>query len=321
MSNSTRIKVLNEYQNKRRAAQVLAINNRADAYSKFPKLSEYDKQISNIATAFTKRMIAGEDVKGQMQKEIAALIDQKNDYLHSVGLSAAEFEPQYECSLCSDTGFTKSGDCSCLKARIVEENFKSSNIGSALKNQSFATFSLDFYSYEKQPPYPVSPRVHMEKILKQCKKFAYEFDDAEKSLLMTGGTGLGKTFLSTCIAKELLLSGKSVIYISAVDFFKRIENSRFDKDNEDIDLFFGCDLLIIDDLGTEAPSVYTTAVFSDILDRRVVTDKKMILSTNHKIADIEKLYGQRIYSRISGYFDHLVFFGKDIRVQKFLKGN
>lgn len=321
MSNIIRTKILNEYEAKRRAAQMRALNNRADAYKSFPELAEYDKKISNVATAFTKRMIAGEDVKEQMQKEVAAIIGQKNDYLHSVGHSASEFEPQYECKACADTGFVDGGECACLKARMIEENFKNSNIGSALKNQSFDTFSLDFYSYELCPPYPISPRVHMEKIVKKCKTFAFEFDTAEKSLLLTGGTGLGKTFLSTCIARELLLAGKSVIYISAVDFFKRIENARFDKNNTDVDMFFSCDLLIIDDLGTEAPSVYTTAVFSDILDRRVMTDKKMILSTNHKLSEIEKLYGQRIYSRISGYFDHHVFFGKDIRVQKFLKGN
>ncbi len=321
MSNTIRSKILDELEAKRRRAQLDAANTRANTYAAHPELLEYDKKISNIATAFTKRMLAGEDVKDEMHQQISNILKQKNDFLHDLGISIAEFEPRYSCTACSDTGFVGGQDCSCLTARIIEENFKNSNIGSALKNQTFSNFSLDFYSSEIMPPYPISPRSHMQKVLTTCKEFAFNFDDAKKSLLMTGGTGLGKTFLSTSIARELLLSGKSVIYISAVDFFKRIEKSRFDKEDTDVDLFFGCDLLIIDDLGTEAPSGYTTAVFSDILDRRVVTDKKMILSTNHKITEIEKLYGQRIYSRISGYFDHLLFFGKDIRVQKFLKGN
>ncbi len=320
MSNIIRSKLLEEYEARRRSAQLSALNNRKDAYAKYPKLLEFDKKISNVATEFTKRMITGEDVKAEMKKEISEIIAQKNEFLHSVGMSLAEFEPQYTCATCSDTGFVDGGDCPCLRARIIKENFKNSNIGTALKNQTFDNFSLDFYSDEVQPPYPIAPRKHMENIFKKCHEFAFGFDKAKKSLLFTGSTGLGKTFLSTCIARELLLSGKSVIYISAVDFFKRIENSRFDKENTDVELFEKCDLLIIDDLGTEAPSTYTTAVFSDILDKRVISEKKMILSTNHKFSDIEKLYGQRIYSRISGYFEHYLFFGKDIRVQKFLKG-
>lgn len=321
MSNPIRTKILAELESKRRTAQLDAANRRLQIYKTHPELVDFDKQLSNVATAFTKRMIEGENVKDEMQKEIAEIYSKKAEFLHNLGLSVAEFEPRYSCSVCGDTGLTESGDCNCLKVRIIEENFKNSNLGAALKDQSFETFSLDFYSDEVQPPYPISPRANMENNLAVCRGFALNFDSMKKSILLSGGTGLGKTFLSTCVARELLLSGKSVIYISAVDFFKRIENSRFDKDNIDIDMFFGCDLLIIDDLGTEAPSQYTTAVFSDILDRRVNMDKKMILSTNHKISDIEKLYGQRIYSRISGYFEHLLFFGKDIRVQKFLKGN
>ncbi len=321
MSNTIRTKILSELEAKRRRAQLTAANNKLEAYANHPELIDFDKKISNTATAYTKRMIAGEDVKDEMQKEIAKIFSQKANFLHSVGLSAIEFEPKYSCKACNDTGVTDNGDCNCLKARIIEENFKNSNLGALLTNQSFDNFSLEFYPDEVQPPYPISPRANMQKNFSVCRVFASNFNDVQKSLLLTGGTGLGKTFLSTCIARELLFLGKSVVYISAVDFFKRIENSRFDKENVDIDMFFGCDLLIIDDLGTEAPSQYTTAVFSDILDRRVNMEKKLILSTNHKISDIEKLYGQRIYSRISGYFEHLLFFGKDIRVQKFLKGN
>lgn len=321
MSNTIRTKILAELESKRRKAQLDAVNKRMQVYADHPQLADFDKQISNTATVYTRRMIEGEDVKELMKKEISSILSKKADFLHNLGLSLAEFEPRYSCSACKDKGVTDNGDCNCLKARIIQENFKNSNLGAALTNQSFEAFSLDFYSDDVQPPYPISPRTNMQNNLAVCRVFASKFADAKKSLLLAGGTGLGKTFLSTCIARELLLSGKSVIYISAVDFFKRIENSRFDKENVDIDMFFGCDLLIIDDLGTEAPSVYTTAVFSDILDRRVNMGKKLILSTNHKISDIEKLYGQRIYSRISGYFEHLLFFGKDIRVQKFLKGN
>ncbi len=320
MADTVKTKIAAEFEAKRRNARLAAARNKAQAYQNFPELADFDKEISNIATSFTKRMIAGEDVKDKMRTEVAKLLEQKNEFLRARGLTLAEFEPMYECPICEDNGFTKAGMCNCFKKRIIEENFKNSNILGFMKNQSFDTFSLDVYPDEKLQGYPRTPRANMERNLLYCKKFANDFDTQDKSILMTGGTGLGKTFLSTCIARSLLQSGKSVIYISAVDFFKRIENARFDSENTDVEMFENCDLLIIDDLGTEAPSVYTTAVFSDILDKRVNIGKKMILSTNNKLTDIEKLYGQRVFSRVAGYFECLVFFGKDIRVQNFLKG-
>ena len=204
---------------------------------------------------------------------------------------------------------------------IIEENFNSSNIGKTLNNQSFDSFDLMFYPDEKTDKYPCTPRENMRRNLAVCKTFADKFDSVKKSLLLIGGTGLGKTFLSTCVAKRLLMSGKSVIYISAVDFFKRIEKSRFDSTDSDIRMFENCDLLIIDDLGTEAPSVYTTAVFSDILDKRWRCGKKLMISSNNRLSDFERLYGERVFSRIAGGFECLLFYGRDIRVQKFMNGD
>lgn len=320
MASLTKQKIISEFEQKRRSATLKAANNKANAYQSYPELADYDKQISNVATAYTKRMIAGEDVSALMQADVAKIIEQKNAYLKSIGIDPKSFEPEYSCKACNDTGATKEGVCDCFKARLIEENFKNSNLSKILQNQSFENFSLDYYPDEIPQGYPLSPRANIEKILKYCKEFAYNFDFSTKSILMTGGTGLGKTYLSTCIAKTLLENSKSVIYISAVDFFKRIESARFDATNTDVEMFENCDLLIVDDLGTEAPSVYATAVFSDILDKRVSQGKKMILNTNNKMSDIEKFYGQRVYSRIAGFFKCLVFFGKDIRVQNFLQG-
>ncbi|MBQ8605272.1 MAG: ATP-binding protein, partial [Clostridia bacterium] len=315
MSNSIKASIQAEFEEKRRRAEMQAYNRKAEIYRKFPTLSEIDKEISNTATSFTRRMINGEDVSSQMSKALSELSEKKNEYLKLCGISPAEFEPKYECEICKDKGFTEEGTCSCFKNRVIEENFKSSNMGESLSYQNFDTFKLDFYSDEKAEGMPLSPRKNMQRNLNRCIAFADGFLNEDKSLLMLGSTGLGKTFLSTCIAGELLKKGFSVIYISAVDFFKRIEKARFDNENSDVILFESCDLLIIDDLGTEAPSVYTTAVFSDILDKRVRLGKKMIFSSNNKLRDFEKLYGERVFSRIAGGFDCLLFYGKDIRIQ------
>lgn len=317
LANSVKALVQFEFEEKRRRAEMAAYNYKAEMYRKFPVLVEIEKEISNVATDYTKRMINGEDVSKEMSEKLSQLTERKNEILLQCGLSVSDFEPKYECNICKDKGFTEKGTCSCFKKRIIEENFKSSNIGDTLSHQSFETFSLDFYSDEKDNK-PLSARDNMKRNLARSQKFAKEFANEKKSLLFLGGTGLGKTFLSTCIAKELLHKGYSVIYISAVDFFKRIEKARFDNENTDVLLFESCDLLIIDDLGTEAPSVYTTAVFSDILDKRIRTGKKMILSSNNRFSEFEKLYGERVFSRLAGGFDCLLFYGKDIRIQKFL---
>lgn len=317
---SVKTKIALEFENKRRDAQMRAADFHDKVYSAHPVLSELDKKVSALAVSYSKRLIAGEDVKQEMSDEIQKLSDKKEAYLKSIGYTLADFEPKYSCDVCSDTGVVGGELCKCFRLRIIEENFKNSNLGSYLKNQSFDNFSLDYYSDKAVQGYPFTPREAMQKILGICTDFADNFDIQKKGLFLTGATGLGKTFLSTCIARELLKKGKSVIYISAVDFFKRVEASRFDLHNADIELFENCDLLIIDDLGTEPPGAYATAVFSDILDKRIMREKMMILSTNRTENDMEKLYGQRVKSRVAGYFRVLYFIGEDIRVQRLVKG-
>lgn len=309
-----------EYEHKRREAERAAAEAKNRAYSEIPALYDLDAQMSKTASEYALRIIEGEDVEDEMREKLHLIRVRKDELLEKNGLSEQSFEPRYSCPLCKDTGIADGKYCSCYKKRIVEENFRTSNIGQTLDGQSFESFDLGFYSDEETDKYPLTPRENAKRNYNVCKAFADGFENVRKSLLLIGGTGLGKTFLSTCIAKQLLANGKSVIYISAVDFFKRIEKSRFDQNDGDVRLFETCDLLIIDDLGTEAPSVYTTAVFSDILDKRMRCGRKMILSSNCRFKDFEKLYGERVFSRLAGLFECLIFYGKDIRVQKFLKG-
>lgn len=321
MANGITGKIAQEYETNRRRAERDAQIRKADIYTQIPVLSDIDREITSVATDYTKRMINGEDVKSEMQSALKELSDKKKHILNENGLDMSVFEPRYNCSVCNDTGYVGNEMCACFKNRIIEENFRFSNIGETLSHQTFDSFDFEFYSEEKQEGFPLSPRENMRRNFAVCNTFANRFDEVTKNLLLTGKTGLGKTFLSTCIANKLLSTGKSVVYISAVDFFKRIEKSRFDSTNTDTLLFENCDLLIIDDLGTEAPSVYTTAVFSDILDKRIRTNRKMIFSSNHRFSEFEKIYGERVSSRLAGHFECLIFYGKDIRIQKFINGD
>lgn len=318
MADTVYNKITAEFEQKRRKASQVALEFKTLTYKKYPTLADFDRQISNTATEYTKRIIGGEDVKEEMRKNLSVLFEKKKRFLADNGIDITDFDPQYECKVCNDTGRTERGVCECFNRRVIEENFASSNIGDSLSHQSFDSFDFNFYPDTNTEGYPQSPRDNMKRNYSFCKAFSDNFDTVKKSLLLIGGTGLGKTFLSTCVAKQLLNNGKSVIYISAVDFFKRIEKSRFDSENKDVELFENCDLLIIDDLGTEAPSVYTTAVFSDILDKRLRCNKKMILSSNNKLSEFENIYGERVFSRLAGCFECLLFYGKDIRIQKFM---
>ena len=319
MADAVKAKIIREFEDKRRAAEMKAHAFKAETYKRLPLLAQMDAKISDTATAYTRRMINGENVREQMTNELEQLFDKKREYLAENGLEADAFEPKYSCGICNDTGFANGAVCSCFEKRVIEENFKSSNIGDTLAHQTFENFSLDYYSDKNLENFSFSPRDSMKRNFDVCVTFAEKFDKSAKSLLFLGGTGLGKTFLSTCIANRLLALGKSVIYISAVDFFKRIEKARFDNENTDVILFESCDLLIIDDLGTEAPSVYTTAVFSDILDKRIRCGKKMIFSSNNALSEFKNLYGERVYSRLAGEFDCRLFMGKDIRIRRFNK--
>ena len=321
MANPIYAAIRQELEQKRREAQRAAKQRKSEIYAKIPALSELDREMSLKAAEYSMRIINGEDVDNEMKEALAKLSERKKACLLEHGLTGADFEPHYSCPVCHDTGVADGGYCSCFKARVIEENFNSSNIGKTLDYQSFDSFDLNFYPDEKTDNYPCTPRENMKRNLAVCQTFADKFDFFKKSLLVIGGTGLGKTFLSTCVAKRLLMSGKSVIYISAVDFFKRIEKSRFDASDSDIRMFESCDLLIIDDLGTEAPSVYTTAVFSDILDKRWRCGKKLMISSNNRLTDFERLYGERVFSRLAGGFECLLFYGRDIRVQKFMNGD
>ena len=167
----------------------------------------------------------------------------------------------------------------------------------------------------------VSPRENMQNILATCKNFVMRFPNLEKNLLFWGAPGLGKTFLSTCIAKELIKRGYSVIYETAYQTFSMLEELKFKRSEDDrlkfkADKIYSCDLLILDDLGSEFSTQYTNAAFFDILNSRLIAGKKTVINTNLSIAELGKKYSERVTSRMIGHYEMLEFFGKDIRFQQ-----
>ena len=184
-----------------------------------------------------------------------------------------------------------------------------------------ASFSFDVYSPYAPLDQDISPRSNMERIYDACRDYAYEFSPRSGNLLLSGDPGLGKTFLSACIARVVSETGHSVVYDTAAHIFERFEAQKFSRDetggaDEDVSRLLRCDLLIIDDLGTELTTEFVRSAFYQIVNTRLMTNKKTIVATNLSPADLSRRYGANILSRIEGAYRILPFFGDDIRKQK-----
>ena len=249
--------------------------------------------------------------------------EEKNKILKSLNIENDYFEPRYECKLCKDTGYITNKDytttmCSCLKQKLYDEQYNKANI-SNLDTQNFNNFSDLFYSDkvdEEKYKTSISPRENINKIKNICFNFINNFDNPNtKNLLFTGKTGLGKTFLSSCIANEILKKGKNVLYQTAPVMLDAIIDYRFGKNpNNILDSILNVDLLIIDDLGTECINNMKFTELFNILNTRLLNQNKItktIISTNLSLKNLYSNYDERIISRIVGNYDICYFFGDD----------
>ena len=215
--------------------------------------------------------------------------------------------------------------CRCLKAYCAREQQKELSRMLDLGNQSFETFSLEWYSQAEDPALGVSPRENMDWIYRTCKRYAAAFGPGSGNLLLTGDPGLGKTFLSAAIAREASEEGFSVVYDTAVHIFDRFEARKFGREageavEADVDRVMDCDLLILDDLGTELTTPFVQSALYSIVNGRIVDRRATILSTNLKLDELARRYAPQTVSRIEGEYQVLPFFGEDIRRLKKERG-
>lgn len=331
MNNSTLKSLLIEYDKKRILAEELAQKNKEKLYNKFPELDNIDKKLSSLAFATMKQLTQNNDkvLIEKLNSDINALKKQKEEILKSIGKEAESIIPNYECKVCNDTGYIFDGKsskmCNCLKQRIYNIEYNKANI-SNLNKQNFDNFNLNLYSEEvSNDKYgsDISPRENIKLILDIAKEFISNFDSpGEKNLLFTGRTGLGKTFLSSCIANELLKKGKTVLYQTSSVMLDTIINYHLGKSNSSYDIYehlLNVDLLIIDDLGTEGINNLKLVELFNLLNARLLNSKKpskTIISTNLSLQNIFDAYDERIVSRIIGYYNICYFFGDDIRFNK-----
>ena len=293
-----------------------------EIFLKFPRIKEIERQFDETGIKLMRCVADGsktaEEAVLKIMQENRLANQEKHNILTSAGYGADYIDDKPMCSMCSDTGYVGDKLCSCVKSEINKELFSEANLSEKLSSQTFDSFRLELYSDVPDTNLGISPRENMRMNYFDCKKYADNFNNIYNNLFFTGGCGLGKTYLSSAIANELIANGVDVLYVSSNLLFPILEDLHFnrrvsEKNQYLVEHVFDADLLILDDLGAEFITQFTASELFRIINSRLLDEKKMIISTNLSVSEIEKKYSPRVFSRIVGSFDIIKFFGEDIR--------
>ena len=316
--------IANSY-NDRQLNNKIKLNRRIEeVYEKIPLIKDLDGQIGVLAGRALRLSLSGNSsAKDTLREDIALISEQKKAALLAGGYSADYLDEIFTCPKCKDTGFIDGKPCECLKAEVVRLLYSRSELKEILERENFDTFEYDLYSDDYiDPDTGISAAENIDAVVDHCHYFINNFDKTFDNLLFYGRAGTGKTFLINCIAKELIEKSYSVIYLSAVQFFDLLADYSFRRENNSvyrqisINELEGCDLLIIDDLGTEMSNSFTDSALFDCLNERLIHQKSTIISTNFSIEDLQNKYEERIFSRVIGNYNSFKVFGDDIRIKK-----
>ena len=292
-----------------------------EAYAKVPRLREIDRQLRlTMAMAAQAVFSSGGDVNEALEKakQQNLSLQREREKLVRMYFEEGYLDDSPVCDRCGGSGYVGATMCECL-AELCRQEQKKELTFLNVSRESFDQFRLDYYPDRLDPKLGINVRALMEKTYNTCKKYAYGFTERAGNLLFSGDTGLGKTFLSACIARTVADRGYSVVYESAGHLFSNLERAKFSGDEqarEDVKKYTDCDLLIVDDLGTEMPGQFTTAALYSLVNDRILAGKAMIVSTNLTVDDLSRRYSPQIASRLRGNFTRVAFLGDDIRMKR-----
>lgn len=319
--------IMYQYDQKRMENQRIADQRMEDITRQIPEIGQIQDQFvqQSIRQARAELLSpekAAESAAGY-ESAMNELIEKKSQLLVQHGYPKDYLAPLYTCCECKDTGYIASKPCHCLLRAESEMLYQNSNLGEILKSENFQTFSPAFYNDSVvDANLSLTPRQNILKIRDICRHFITDFDNTCENMIFYGPTGVGKTFLTHCIAKELLDSGHSVVYLTSLQLFAILEKNKFGKDldkpssDEHISYLLNCDLLIIDDLGTELTNSFTNSQLYYFIEERHLHKRSMIISTNISFHELHERYGERIFSRFTGYYNFYKIIGEDIRPMK-----
>ena len=305
-----------KYQKARRSADMRA----DEVYLRIPRVKEIDMALSRTALEIMSAVTSGKEsadaALARVRNRNSELMEERGRLLVSAGYPADYTDVRYDCNKCDDSGYVDGKMCECMKRELVMAGYESSGLGRLIATQSFDNFSLDYYksggaNYQ-----------NMQLYFNSLRSFAQSFSsDTYRNFLLIGGTGLGKTHLSTSVAKTVIERGFDVLYVSAIDMFSDFEKKQFgnsDSSEDNTRRYFECDLLIIDDLGTELTNQFTVSCLYNVINSRINSARSTFINTNLAKKEIEAKYAERITSRLFGEYYPLVFSGIDIRKQKMM---
>ena len=318
LSNSQYDTIIRSYEDRQNQNRHLLSQRTAYVYRQIDGYRQLCESIAAVSVKKRKKLLEGdENALADLKSTLNRLSSMKTDLLLGAGLPADYLSPIYDCPDCQDTGYINGRKCHCFKQAVIDLLYEQSGIHDMLKEENFDTLSYDFHQGEDLAIF--------KKNVNTCKNFVNTFPADYSNLFFYGTVGTGKSFLSGCIARELIEKGCSVIYFSAAGLFETLSRSMFDYKNKDElhslhEDLYGCDLLIIDDLGTECINNVTASQFFSLLNERHLSKKATIISTNLFLEDIQNRYSERIFSRIIDNYTICKFTGSDIRrLKKTLK--
>lgn len=314
--------IMRGYDERQSASRALLSARQKEIEQNLPAYAVLQQQIIENSMEYARAALLGADSADarSLRKQNEELSRQKEALLLANGYPADYLSPVYTCADCKDTGMVGEERCHCFKQAVVDLLYAQSGLTSVLEEENFAAFSFDYYNNTvTDPKTKLTPRQNMQRIYDTCQSFVQNFDTQFNNLLFYGNSGLGKTFLSHCIAKELLGTAHTVLYLTAYELFDILGKAMYHDDEEFAasgEHILDCDLLIIDDLGTELANAFTLSRLSLCINERFINRRSTIISTNFGVQELADHYGERNFSRIFSSYTPLRFFGEDIRLKK-----
>lgn len=323
MINGYQTHILNMYE-KIRDNETKELNNRKKEIQKLhPEISDIDNEIQKLSLKMSLSILrssTANETLADYKDKITNLRAKKYELLVSKGYPQDYLTLHYRCNKCKDTGFIGQKKCSCYKDKLIQIYYKDSHLEDILKEKNFDSFNLSLFSTHKIGDEKYSPRKNMENILQYTvKDYLPNFKNINTNLLFYGDPGSGKSFLSYCIAKELLDSGNLVVYKTADELISDLKDIKFNNNYKLEEFLIDCDLLIIDDLGAEQKNEFALTELFNLLNKKLLKNKKMLISTNLSLPTICQIYSERFSSRLLGEFKLFKFYSEDIRITLNLK--
>lgn len=310
-------------QNRRDKAKHERDRRHREITEKFPQIAELEQEMADCGLSVIRNVAFQKHSESYLKSLKEKSLDaqkKRTEILTSNGYPADYLDMHYTCPVCNDTGFIDGKMCPCLSNLLKQLTYEKLSKSSPLQLSSFESFDLFFYPNEPDPTSNIVPRDHMRSVLRFCQNYADNFSTASESLLFFGATGLGKTHLSLAIANRAIEKGYGVIYGTAQNLLNQLEAEKFGRNTNGQentqDMLLNCDLLILDDLGTEFSTAFTVSAIYNIVNTRILANLPTIISTNLDPKQLEQQYAQRIVSRIVGSYTPFYFCGRDIRQLK-----